>query len=214
MFERTVSADDLAYLKRAREEADRAYNEALTVLDRALPKQPLLPRPPAGDHDRFAALRAGRQLDTDGPAPGAGWRGRLRAAAWRIVGPIVKRQEHFNALVVEHLEHAAAAEAAQRRALDAVVHALDGHLEAVATFHSRLIQYLQQITPYVDTKDREASGLARRVTEDVAAQADALDRGQQTLAGLDTTVAHLQHEVLAIRGAGAPGAAADRKSVV
>ena len=207
MFERTVSADDLAYLKRAREEADRAYNEALTVLDRALPKQPLLPRPPAGDEDGFAALRAGRQLDTDGPTPGAGWRGRLRAAVWRIVGPIVKRQEHFNTLVVEHLEHAAAAEAAQRRALVAVVHALDGHLEAVATFHSRLIQYLQQITPYVDTKDREASGLARRIAEDVAEQTDALDRRQQTLAGLDTTVAHLQHEVLAVRGSGSRAAA-------
>ena len=203
MFERTVSADDLAYLRRAREEADRAYNEALTVLDGTLPKQPALPRPPAGDNDRFAALRAGRQLETDeGPTPGAGWRGLLRAVVWRIVGPVVTRQEHFNALVVGHLERAAEAEAAQRRAADAVVHALDGHLEAVATFHSRLIQYLQQITPYVDTKDREASGLARRITEDVAERTYALDRRQQTLAGLDTTVAHLQHEVLAIRSSG------------
>jgi O-antigen chain-terminating methyltransferase len=208
MFERTVSADDLARLKRAREEADRAYNEALTVLDGALPKPPVLPRPPAGDNDRFAALRAGGQLDTGGgTAPGTGWRGRLRAVVWRIVGPIVTRQEHFNALVVEHLERAAAAEAAQRVAADAVVHALDGHLEAVTTFHSRLLQYLQQITPYVDTKDREASGLARRITEDVAERTDAVDRRQQTLAGLDTTVAHLQHEVLAIRHSASQAAA-------
>ncbi len=208
MFERTVSAEDLAYLKRAREEADRAYNEALTVLDGTLPKRPVLPRPPAGDNDSFDALHAGRQLDTDeSPTPDAGLRGRLRAVVWRIIGPIVKRQQHFNTLVVEHLERAAAAEAAQRRAADAIVRALDGHLQAVATFHSRLIQYLQHITPYVDTKDREASGLARRITEDVAERTDALDQRQQTLAGLDTTVAHLQHEVLAIRSAGARGAA-------
>ena len=208
MFERSVTADDLAHLKRAREEADRAYNDALTLVDRTLPERPALPSLPASDDDRLAALHAGRQLAPDeGPASGSGWRGRLRVAAWRIIGPIVERQQHFNTLVVEHLERAAAAEAARRRAADAVVRALDGHLEAVATFHSRLIQYLQQITPYVDTKDREASGLARRITEDVAAQADALDRRQQTLAALDTTVAHLQHEVLAIRSAGARGAA-------
>lgn len=209
MFERTVSADDLARLKRAREGADRTYNEALTVLDGALPKQPALPRPPAGDDDPLDALRAGRQLDTDeGPTSRGGWQGRLHALVWRVIGPIVKRQQHFNTLVVEHLERAAAAEAAQRRAADAVVRALEGHLEAVATFHSRLIQYLQQITPYVDTKDREASGLARRITEDVAEQAAALDRRQQTLDGLDTTVAHLQHEVLAVRSTGARAAPA------
>jgi len=208
MFERTVSADDLTGLKRAREEADRAYNDALTVLDGALPKQPVLPRPPAGHDGPFDALHAGRQLETDqGRTSRGGWQGRLHALVWRVIGPIVKRQQHFNTLVVEHLERAAAAEAAQRRAADAVVRALDGHLEAVATFHSRLIQYLQQITPYVDTKDREASGLGRRITEDVAEQAEALDRRQQTLDGLDTTVAHLQHEVLAVRSAGSRAAA-------
>ena len=213
MSERSVSADDLAYLKRAREEADRAYNDALTVLDRALPARPPLPGPPAGEQ-RLAALHAGRRLvPDDAPAPGSGWRARLRAAAWRIIGPIVERQQDFNTLVVEHLERAAATEAGRRQAAETAIAALGDHLDALATFNSRLIQYLQQITPYVDTKDREVAALARRITEDVAAQAADLDRRLRPLAQLEplgTTVAQLQHEMLALRAAGAqakqPGA--------
>ena len=38
--------DDIARRRVEREAADRAYNEALTALDRALPKLPDLPHPP------------------------------------------------------------------------------------------------------------------------------------------------------------------------
>lgn len=210
MFQRSVSADDLARLKREREEADRAYNAALTRLDRSLPAPPATPSPPAGGDDGLAALRAGRRLAPDwAGAPVSGWRARLRAAAWRAAAPIVQRQERFNALLIEHLERGGAAEAARRQAADAAFRALDGHLEEIRTFHSRLVQYLQQITPFVDTKDREMAGLARRITEDAAAHADDLDRRLRALGDLGTTVAHLQHEVTALRAAGAPRPAAD-----
>ena len=210
MFQRSVSADDLARLKREREEADRAYNEALTRLDRSLPARPATPSPPAAGDDGLAALRAGRRLAPDWTAaPVSGWRARLRAAAWRAAAPIVQRQERFNALLIEHLERGGAAEAARRQAADAAFRALGGHLEEIRTFHSRLVQYLQQITPFVDTKDREMAGLARRITEDAAAHADDLDRRLRALGDLGTTVAHLQHEVTALRGAGAPRPAAD-----
>ena len=43
MFKRTVSEDELARLKRKREEADQKYNEALTQLDRSLARPPELP---------------------------------------------------------------------------------------------------------------------------------------------------------------------------
>ena len=209
MFQRSVSADDLARLKREREEADRAYNEALTRLDRSLPARPATPSPAAGGDDGLDALRAGRRLTPDwAAAPVSGWRARLRAAAWRAAAPIVQRQERFNALLIEHLERGGAAEAARRQAADAAFRALDGHLEETRTFHSRLVQYLQQITPFVDTKDREMAGLARRITEDAAAHADDIDRRLRALGDLGTTVAHLQHEVTALRGAGAPRPAA------
>ena len=96
------------------------------------------------------------------------------------------------------------------------------------TFQSRLVQYLQQITPFVDTKDREVAGLMRRIVEDVGQVADAVDRQSRGLAGgidgvtaelrkqwestvvreqrfvrqvdeLRTTVGQVQHGLLAIR---------------
>lgn len=211
MFERTVNEEDLDDLKQAREEADHAYNAALTVLDRALPARPTLPGPPGGDEGRFAALHSGRQLaPDDGPPFGSGWRAYLNRVAWHIIGPIVKRQQHFNRLVVEHLERADAVSAAQRQADDAAIAALGHYLDAITTFQSRLIQYSQQITPYVDTKDREATALMRRVTEDVAVQVDDLDCRLRALGDVDslrTTVASLQREVLALRAAGAQAAA-------
>ena len=47
-------------------------------------------------------------------------------------------------------------------------------LERLATFHSALIMYLQQITPYVDTKDHEFDGLATRRVEDVGEAVETL----------------------------------------
>jgi SAM-dependent methyltransferase len=44
----------------------------------------------------------------------------------------------------------------------ALVDATRRHLESLAAFHSRLIQYLQQITPYVDTKQRAMGGAELR----------------------------------------------------
>ncbi len=38
MLKRPVTADDLARLREERDQADRRYNEALTALDRALPR--------------------------------------------------------------------------------------------------------------------------------------------------------------------------------
>ena len=57
MFKRTVSPDDLFRLKREREAADRAYNEALTALDGAV--QQLQHRPgslPAVDERQLGSL--------------------------------------------------------------------------------------------------------------------------------------------------------------
>ena len=89
MFERTVSADDLARLKREREQADRDYNAALTELDQAILRPPEPPQlPPPFDDSQASLLNERWQIvPPEGPAFETGWRGRLRGFVWRFIGP-------------------------------------------------------------------------------------------------------------------------------
>ncbi len=48
-----LSEDDLRRLERERSEADRHYNEALTLLDAALHGEPALPAPPSPIDESF-----------------------------------------------------------------------------------------------------------------------------------------------------------------
>jgi O-antigen chain-terminating methyltransferase len=57
----------------------------------------------------------------------------------------------------------------------AMLEALRQEHEGLLSFQSKLILFAQQITPYVDTKDRELVGLMRRINEDVAETANQLD---------------------------------------
>ena len=80
---------------------------------------------------------------------------------WDLIGPILQRQERFNAVLVEHVNRNHPGTSSSRTSVSGVIAAFDNHLEALAAFHSRLIQYLQQITLYVDTKDRREAGQLR-----------------------------------------------------
>ena len=155
--------DALARFERLRKESDRLYNDALTALDGAIPERPALPQPPAGFDDRQIhplnqSWRLVSETDID---LGTGWRRRLRELVWNLVGPILQRQERFNAVLVEHINHNHPGTSSSRTSVSGVIAALDTHLQALAAFHSRLIQYLQQITLYVDTKDRHEIGQLR-----------------------------------------------------
>ena len=155
--------DALARLERLRKESDRLYNDALTALDGAIPERPALPEPPAGFDDRqiHPLNKSWRLLSETDVDLGTGWRRRLRALVWNLVGPILQRQERFNAVLVEHINHNHPGTSFSRMSASGVIAALDTHLQALAAFHSRLIQYLQQITVYVDTKDRREIGQLR-----------------------------------------------------
>src|SRR5262245_47540229 len=105
MLTRPVTSDVLARLKDERDAADRAYNEALTAVDQALPAAAEWPAAPApGDEQRVAALGqsweilAGHQLP-----PPRGLRSRLAHFIWRVVAPAFERQQHFNSQVVDRL---------------------------------------------------------------------------------------------------------------
>jgi SAM-dependent methyltransferase len=162
----------LARLAREREEADRAYNDALTAVDKAAIYSPALPGPPAAfdDHQMPALNEGWNTLVT--PPPHGGLKGRLAAFVWRLVGPTLERQNAFNSHLVDHLNRNARAERDTRAALVETLQSLRGHFDALLVFQSRLLVCLQQITPYVDTKDRETAGGALVVNAAVNAVAD------------------------------------------
>jgi SAM-dependent methyltransferase len=162
----------LQRLKQERDEADRRYNDALTALDRALVGAPPLPHPPpAYDEHRIAQLNEAWRVATP-PAAGAGLKGRLAGFVWRIVAPSIEKQHAFNATLVDHLNRNAAPHREAQRAIETTIALVGGHLSDLTALQSRLVVYLQQITAYVDTRDREAAGKALVVNAAVNAAAD------------------------------------------
>jgi O-antigen chain-terminating methyltransferase len=161
MLKRPVTSDDLAQLRRERDEADRRYNEALTALDRALPRPGgVPPEPPAAfDPSQLPALNDHWRVMPPHPLPPArGLRSRLARFVWELVGPALERQEAFNSTLVDHLNrNVGSARAAERVHAD-LARMLDDHAAAFATLGTHLIVYLQQVTAYVDTKDRLVAG--------------------------------------------------------
>jgi len=153
--------DDLiARLERERLAADRIYNNALTALDRAASTPPVLPAAStAADRSRLGIVNDRSQILSGGsPVIDRSLRGRLAGFIWRLVGPPLQRQAEFNAAVTEHLNRTADAHERWNDAAARVRDAVQAELQAVAQFHSLLLQYLQTVTAYVDTKDRSIGG--------------------------------------------------------
>jgi SAM-dependent methyltransferase len=162
VYKLTVTEADLARLQEERERADRAYNDALTALDRAL----IVPRPlpgAAAPPDASQLDRLGRlwQIVPQEPVPFTGWKARLGTFVWRMVGPMLQRQQEFNAALVDHANRSAQGAAEAAEAVGRLSAAVAVELQALATLQARLIGYLQQITLYVDTKDRSEVGALR-----------------------------------------------------
>lgn len=171
---RTITKEDLAALKAAREAADAAYNAALSALDAALPATAALPHPPPGpDETQVTPLNEGFDLLAGMALPG-GIKGRVVRVVWGVLHPVLARQQAFNAALVDHVNRSLPVQRATRDSGVATIDALRIELEKLATFHSALIQYLQQLTPFVDSKDYEFDGLAIRRSEDLAEAVDTL----------------------------------------
>ena len=149
-------AERVTRLERERLEADRAYNDALTALDRALGELPGDPTLPAAhDGARLPDLNGGWNI-LSGPAPviDRSLKGRFRGLVWRMVGPIFEQQRQFNSALVDHLNRTDGVQDETRRVLADVTTILRAHADRVRMLHAHLIQYLQRVTLYVDTKDR------------------------------------------------------------
>ncbi len=132
---------------RERLDADRRYNDALTAFDRALVRAIELPGgvPPP---------------ETMAPPLPAGLRGRWLRGVDRWLAPFFDRQQALNRRVADALDGLIARERDRQASFE--------------RFQAALIVFLQQITAFVDTKDRSvAAGTAAR-----------LDAQQQTIGAL------------------------------
>ena len=152
--------DLLARLERERLDADRLYHDALTALDQALQTVPALPQaPPAYDASRLPDVNAAWQtLPQGAPVFDSSWQGRLGRLIWRLVGPALDSQQQFNSAVVDHLNRNVAVHEQTSAAVATLVGTAREQLQALVRFESLLIQYLQTITVYVDSKDRSMGG--------------------------------------------------------
>ena len=163
----------LARLAREREAADRAYNDALTAVDRGMVRDiALTAPPPAYDESQIAALNQSASAAAPVPRQLGGLRGRLARFIWSVVAPAIQKQATINSLLVDHLNRNVDGERATRAAIASLRDAMRDHLDQVLAFQSRLVVCLQQITPYVDTKDRDSAGGALVVNAAVNALAE------------------------------------------
>ena len=136
----------------------------------------------------------------EAPAPGAGWRDRLRARVQQMVAPMFERQKAFNAALVDHIDRNAVMHREVPGAVASSIELIRQELERLVHFQHRLVQFAAEITPYVDTKDREASGLMRRINEDNAEFA--ADLATQVLPRLDRLSDEIdtwQHVIAALK---------------
>jgi SAM-dependent methyltransferase len=148
----------LERLKQERDEADRRYHDALTALDQSLRPPPQIAAiPEPFDEHQITPLNQSWNVLPSAPG-GSGLRGRLVRLIWAVVEPYLQRQLTFNSQVVDHVNRNAAAAREAHRVTNEALQAVRDHLNALAEFRHQLMVYLQQITLYVDTKDRDMAG--------------------------------------------------------
>ncbi len=192
----------LRRLEQERDEADRRYNEALTALDGAVPGTPAPPDPvvPLDEHQLPTLNQAWNILPA--PPSAGGLRQKLAGFVWRTVAPYLERQLTFNSVLVDHINrNVEALRLAHRRDTENAA-ALRAQAEALTAFHARLMVYLQQITAYVDTKDRDSAGGALVLNTAISELAEAQGKYRESLAAREhryvarTTALSAAHEEL------------------
>jgi SAM-dependent methyltransferase len=147
-----MSLDEFDTLERQRRDADRQYNDALTAFDAALVRA--TPEPSGG-----------LVVDSTQPAVPPGWRGWPLRAVERWLAPWMERQHTFNARTAD--------------AVEALVNRDHERGVAFDQFQSVLITFLQQITAFVETKDRQLAANAAQRLDDQ--QQQIRDRHQEFL---------------------------------
>jgi hypothetical protein len=195
--------DDPARLKAERESADRSYNEALTKVDRAIQQPPAdFPQaPPRPDDHQVTPLNTLWRITA--PPPGRRLRRAFAAAVRRVVAPMFDQQQAFNSAVVDHINRNLPVARQTSEAVGQTVGLLQAHVEELVRFQSLLVMFLQQITPYVDTRDRDVAGLLRGLSGAINAVADELMKRSEALlardARRDAQLDTLEQQIAALR---------------
>ena len=164
--------DDLELVQAERDSADRDYNDALTRLDRAIQTLPAsFPHPPPSlDEHQIGPLNTLWKLDE--PPAGSGLGGRFAAAVRHVVAPLFAQQQAFNSAVVDHINRSVPVARQTRESMETTLAVVRDQIEALVSFESLLVMFLQQVTPYVDTRDRNVAGLLRGLSGAINAVAD------------------------------------------
>jgi SAM-dependent methyltransferase len=164
----------LSRLERERQQADTIYNTALTALDRAVQGRPPMPDPPPPyDDTKLSDVNtAWNILPAGPPALDRSFKGRLRGFIWRLVGPSLDTQKQFNAALVDHLNRNVVAHREAQKAITTAIEVIRQQADGLAHFERHLIQYLQTVTLYVDTKDRAAGGQSQVINAALGALTD------------------------------------------
>jgi 2-polyprenyl-3-methyl-5-hydroxy-6-metoxy-1,4-benzoquinol methylase len=182
MHNEQSSAELLARLKRERDEADRRYNDALTHLDAAIQVPRDFPHPPPPyDEFQITPLNQRWELLSLKPHEGSGWLRRLRSHAWAMVAPLFERQQAFNSALVDHINRNIAVQRETTRAIEATLTVLREDQKRFIEYQTLLILYAQQITPYVDTKDRHVAGLMHGLAAGLSALSDEIQKRWESM---------------------------------
>ena len=206
------SPDDLEGLQAERAAADRAYNDALTRLDRAIQQLPAdFPQPPpVPDEHQVTPLNT---LWKIAAPPAAGLRRGFVAGVRRATAPLFEQQQAFNAAVVDHINRDVPVARETRASIDSTLTVLRDTIAELIRFQSLLVAFLQQVTPYVDTRDRDVAGLLRGLSGAINGVADeVLKRSEATLVrdrrhdlrveALESAIAALRDELAALQRRG------------
>lgn len=196
--------DTLKRLRDERQEADRLYNEALTALDQAIQQLPDLPGAPIpyDEHQVTPLNSRWNVLPSEPQVVRAGLRGRFHAAVWRIAAPLFQRQQEFNSAVVHHINRNVLHHRQTQLALAGLLHGLRDQLAGMRTFQARLVVYLQQITLYVDTRDRDVAGIRLPLGAAISAVGDELHKRWEAIGILQQATMSMKRELERLAGDG------------
>jgi SAM-dependent methyltransferase len=169
-------------LSAERADAHRRYNEALTALDRAIQSLPEWPAPPPlYDEQLITPINNAWKILPDEQPKASFIPSPVARILWDTLGPVLQQQMAFNAALVDHLNRNAKAHREAHEALARTLPAVREGFEALVRFESLLVQFLQQVTPVMDTKER--------------ALADAIDELRNVTAVAQRTAAMVKREL-------------------